>query len=97
MKTKLVPISKILLGARRAVGNVSDLAESIASVGLLHPVVLTEGLRLVAGLHRLRACQALGWTEIPATVVPLKKIEAEIAELDENLVRSEVTLPAKVS
>jgi N6-adenosine-specific RNA methylase IME4/ParB-like chromosome segregation protein Spo0J len=91
--TTLVPIDEILVGRkRRPLRAVDDLADSIARVGLLHPLVLTSDFRLVAGLHRLRACQALGWTRVPATIVPMKKMEAEIAELDENLVRQELTV-----
>lgn len=90
---KLVRIKKIVVGRRRrAVRDLADLKASIASVGLLHAVVVTADMRLVAGLHRLRACQALGWTEIPATVMSLRRVEAEIAELDENLARHELTV-----
>lgn len=91
--TKPVPINMIVIGGhRRPLRDLSDLKASIASVGLLHPVVLTSDLRLVAGLHRLRACEGLGWSAIPATVLSLKRVEAEIAELDENLARHELTV-----
>ena len=40
--------------------------------------------QLIAGLHRLRACQSLGWTEIPALVCDLGEQERIIAECDEN-------------
>ena len=58
----------------------------------MHPIVLTEDLRLVAGLHRLRACEQLGWKTISATVLPLSKVEANLASLDENLARHELTV-----
>lgn len=92
-RTKLFRISKIIIPrGRRPVGDLGDLKRSIEKVGLLHPVVVTKELRLVAGLHRLRACQALGWTKIPATVVDLRRVGAEVAELDENLARRELTV-----
>lgn len=91
--SKRVPIQKIVVGRnRRPLRDLEDLKASISSVGLLHPIVLTADLRLVAGLHRLRACQALGWTQVPATIVSLKRMEAEVAELDENLARQELTV-----
>ena len=39
--------------------------DSIAEVGLLHPVVVTPEGRLIAGQRRLEACRQLGWTEVP--------------------------------
>jgi N6-adenosine-specific RNA methylase IME4/ParB-like chromosome segregation protein Spo0J len=77
---------------RRPVGDIRELVASIERVGLLHPVVVTEDHQLVAGLHRLRACEQLGWTKIPVTIVPKAKLTNELAELDENLVRAELTV-----
>lgn len=92
-KARSVRIDKIVVGrSRRPLGDLDDLKESIASVGLLHPIVVTSDMRLVAGLHRLRACQALGWDKIPVSVVSLAKLDAELAELDENLARHELTV-----
>jgi ParB family chromosome partitioning protein len=93
MATKPVRIDKIIVPrGRRPLGQIGELKKSIAEIGLLHPIVVTREMRLVAGLHRLRACQALGWKTIPATVVDLRKIGAELAELDENLARRELTV-----
>ena len=50
-----------------------------------------EDGRLISGHHRLRACEALGWTDISARVVDYDDIDAELAEIDENLVRNELT------
>ena len=87
---------------RRPLGDVAALAESIGEVGrLLQPVVVNEkgggagGRRgwytLVAGMTRLEAVRLLGWKTVPAHVVRLTGDEAELAELDENLVRAELT------
>lgn len=64
-----IPISDIVVGTRRRedLGDISGLADSISSWGLLHPVVVDDKNRLVAGERRLRACQQLGWSEIPVT------------------------------
>lgn len=77
---------------RRPLGDIKDLVSSIKDVGLINPITLTPDLRLVAGLHRLEACRALGWVEIPAIVLPLEKIQANLVELDENLARRELTV-----
>jgi len=85
-------ISEIAVGPRhRRPRDVSTLAGSIKEIGLLHPIVVTEGKILIAGLNRLRACQSLGWEEIPATVVSLESLDAELAEIDENLIRDDLT------
>lgn len=76
----------------RALGDFSALADSIREVGLLQPIVVGRDMVLVAGLHRLRACESLGWKEIEATVCDLEGLRAELAEIDENLCRSELTV-----
>jgi ParB family chromosome partitioning protein len=52
-------------------GPIEDLAYSVGSVGLLHPVQVyrvRNRYRLVAGERRLQAARLLGWTEIDAMV-----------------------------
>ena len=71
---------------------VAELAESIAQVGLLQPIGVRPDGTLVYGYHRLEACKQLGWTEIPAVVVDGDDLRAELAEIDENLIRSELTV-----
>lgn len=89
-----VPIADIVVPERRqrSTHGTDELQASIAEVGLLNPIVITESRRLVAGLHRLRACQALGWSTIPARILPLSAVDAELAEIDENLCRAELTV-----
>jgi ParB-like chromosome segregation protein Spo0J len=70
---------------------VRELADSIASVGLLNPISVTPDGVLVAGLHRLHACRSLGWTTIPVSVVDLDADHRELSEIDENLIRAELT------
>lgn len=81
---------------------VSVLADSIKEVGLLNPITVhrrkviragqeIDGFGLIAGMHRFRACQELGWSEIPAVVVDLGEHERIIAECDENLCVSELS------
>ena len=74
-------------------GSLGDLSESIRDIGLLHPIVVTRDLRLVAGQRRLEACRTLGWSEIPATfVTDLDEASALlVAERDENTCRKAMT------
>jgi N6-adenosine-specific RNA methylase IME4 len=91
------PIANIRVGKRhrRDLGDVGQLAASIKSVGLLHPIVITPERKLVAGERRLQACKALGWTHIPASVVKLPEIVR--GEFAENAVRKDFTLSEAVA
>lgn len=66
---------------------VQKLADSISKVGLLNPITVDQEHTLIAGLHRLEAAKRLGWPEIECTVSSLDGLLAELAEIDENLVR----------
>jgi ParB-like chromosome segregation protein Spo0J len=62
-------------------GDKDALAESIAEVGLLHPIVVRTDNTLIAGERRLEACKALGWSTIPATMIDIALIaRGELAE-----------------
>lgn len=94
-KMVLIEIENIVVGHRlRSVSKskVDELAESIAAVGLLQPIVITEDNQLVAGLHRLEACRQLGLIEINTVVIPNLQLQREIAEIDENLIRNQLTV-----
>lgn len=50
-----------------------ELAQSMAAIGLIHPVIVCrEGLRwlLVCGERRLEAARRLGWEKIPVRPMP---------------------------
>jgi len=86
-------ISKITVGEnRRRVdpAKVAELRDSIKEIGLINPITVTEAGHLVAGMHRLEAVRGLGWTEIPSHIVALDGLRAELAEIDENLIRNEL-------
>src|SRR5580692_5729545 len=78
---------------RKDLGDLRSLADSIGEVGLLHPVVVTQEGRLIAGQRRLEACRSLGWTDIPVTVVDLH--QAARGEAHENFVRKDL-LPSEI-
>ena len=56
----LMPIANIKIGTRhrKDLGDIDGLAASIQQVGLLHPLVVTPGLTLLAGERRLAASSA---------------------------------------
>jgi hypothetical protein len=88
-----VKISDITIGGNRRpvkAEAVEALKDSIRIIGLQQPVVVTSTNRLVSGAHRLEACKELGMDEIDATVIA-DDAKAELAELDENLIRNELT------
>ncbi|WP_331723458.1 ParB/RepB/Spo0J family partition protein [Streptomyces atratus] len=89
-----IAVESILVGERDRTdpGDLSDLKASIAAVGLLHPIVVTENHELIAGGRRLAAIRELGWTDTPVTVVDLTTAaDALRAEADENTCRKALT------
>jgi len=80
---------KVNPGRREAdLTGISELAQSISEVGLLNPITVDPDQTLIAGLHRLEAAKQLGWTEIECTVCGLEGLQAELVEIDENVVRT---------
>ncbi|HQM01167.1 MAG TPA: DNA methyltransferase [Ruminococcus flavefaciens] len=74
---------------------VKNIADSFNNIGQLQPVtVLINDYKylLVAGLHRIEAARSIGWTSIEATIFEGDKITAELAEIDENLMRNDLTV-----
>lgn len=89
-----VPVNEIKVapGRRTATpGSVRELADSIAEIGLLNPITINQNHALIAGFHRLEAAKLLGWAEIECVVIGLEGLRAELAEIDENFVRSDLT------
>lgn len=84
---------------RSDLGDLTDLRESIDKHGLLHPVVVTDELRLVSGERRLRACEQLGWKEVPVTYVSGLRDATSLLQMerDENTCRKEMTVSEKVA
>lgn len=78
---------------RQDLGDLSSLQDSIAELGLLHPITVTPSWGLLCGGRRLQACRNLGWAEIPAQVLDLDALHRLQAEHDENVTH----LPMKPS
>jgi len=95
-----IPITSLLAAPfeRRPVGDVSALAESLQTVGLMNPITVQAieeipgKFHLIAGAHRVEAAKKLGWLSIEANVVNLDALRSELAIIDENLIRNELTV-----
>ena len=73
---------------------VAELAQSIAEVGLLQPVLLRdvgERYEIVAGDRRVMACRKLNLVTIDAVVKSMTDQEAAIIRATENLARENLT------
>ncbi len=92
-----VRISEIAIGQRKRrldEATVDRLMDSIRIHGLLHPITVTKkktGYRLVAGWHRLEACRRLDHQEMAVVMVDGPELQLELAEIDENLTRAELS------
>lgn len=78
---------------RKDLGDLVQLAHSIETVGLLHPIVVTKERRLVAGERRLAAFKQLGRKRVPTYVVESldDALTLLLAERDENTCRKDFT------
>lgn len=80
---------------RQDLGDLESLMTSMATIGLLHPIVITSGHRLIAGARRLEAAKQLHWETIPVRILDLTKLLH--GEYDENEVRKDFTPTEKVA
>jgi ParB family chromosome partitioning protein len=70
-----------------------ELATSIASVGVVQPVIVRkvdDGYELIAGERRWRAAQQAGFTVVPAIVRTASDVESLELALVENVVRQQL-------
>jgi ParB family transcriptional regulator, chromosome partitioning protein len=80
--------------ARRSLGDIAALAESMQEYGLQQPIsVRAEGdqFRLTSGLRRLTAARMLGWVSVAAFVRTLSADDAYLVDLVENLQREDLS------
>jgi len=92
-------IARIQVGQRKRKldeAKVRSLAESLQIVGQLQPITVARreygNYRMIAGLHRLEAAKLLGWETIEAQEFEGDVVAAELAEIDENLMRNDLTV-----
>lgn len=92
-----IPINTIVCPrsrARRSLGDIASLAESIQEYGLLHPIsVRAEDGHyiLTAGERRLEAMRQLGLMTVPAFIREFDADQAHVVELIENLQRENLS------
>lgn len=105
MQAEDLPITHIF--TRRDARQIDDaavrgLVESIREVGIINPLRVrpvrrhVEGIEddayeVTAGAHRLRAARKLGLDSVPCLIVNDDDLRAELAMIDENLMRSELS------
>ena len=73
---------------------VERLAESMARLGLQTPITVRDDGEwpvLVAGLHRLKAAERLGWDKIDAIYLDGDEQDARLWEISENLHRCDLS------
>jgi len=91
-EARMIKIEDIVVKNRkRPLKDIEALKTSIKDIGLLNPITVYRNSFLVAGYHRLEACKALGWTEIPAITIENDNLKAEQAQIDENIIRNKLT------
>lgn len=93
---ELVEIDRLVGAAdnlRRNV-NVTELAASIRSIGVLEPLLVTpavDGFAVVAGHRRLAAARKAGLEVVPCVVREMSEVERVIAMVVENEQRSDLS------
>jgi ParB-like chromosome segregation protein Spo0J len=95
----MIEIDRIEVEGRLRLSTNEDvdlMAESMTDRGQLEPIILRHFenracLVLVAGYTRYLAAQKLGWKEVLCAVRTMSDAEAVLVEIDENLIRAELT------
>lgn len=72
-------------------GSILQLVDSINLSGLLQPIIVNSDNILVDGNHRLEAVKSLGWSKIDCIVKDITDIEADLIQVDTNLIRNDLT------
>jgi SAM-dependent methyltransferase len=88
-----IRVDSIRVGTRmRPVGDIESLVASIRDVGLMQPITVMLDRTLISGLHRLEAFKVIGRKHIPAVILDVSEQEAQLREIDENLVRNNLSV-----
>jgi ParB/RepB/Spo0J family partition protein len=99
-KTVHVKLAAVIVPAARLrrlrPEKVAEIAESFEQRGQIQPIVVVpdeaDRFNLIVGEHRLRAAEKIGWQHIRAEVREgLDADVAELIEIDENLIRADLT------
>lgn len=96
---RLIDVSKIMQGRTQPrkifdEQSIEQLAESIAEVGVIQPIVVQVephgGYELIAGERRWRAAQKAGLEKIPAIIRQYSNQQASLTALIENIQREDL-------
>lgn len=96
---KHVPMKDIIVSKtrfRKEFNNIESLAESIDTIGLLNPIIISEKNVLIAGERRFKAYQLLKKETIPAIIMNVDTLTEKIIEITENLEREDFNWHEKV-
>jgi ParB-like chromosome segregation protein Spo0J len=110
MEVARLPLVKLRRrqGARKLVeAKMPGLVDSIREIGIINPLRVrpieiyeggrpAEGWEVTAGAHRFEAASRLGMVEVPCVIVADDDLHAELAMIDENLCRAELS-PAEAA
>jgi ParB/RepB/Spo0J family partition protein len=95
--TMKLPLSSLEVSShnvRRADSNVTDLAQSLNSIGLINPLTVRphanapDRYMVVAGSRRMRAAALLGWGEIDCTILAETDADSLAVSAAENFARA---------
>lgn len=96
MKIKLTDL-KIGDRIRKDLGDINELAASLARLGQLQPIIVDDDNQLIAGGRRTAAATLLGWDEIEAKLYKdCDELLRKDIELEENLKRKALEWPEEV-
>ena len=88
MVVEEVPVSSIRTKFRLRTPDeekIREIATSISFCGLINPVSITSDGWLLAGYHRWKAFELLGYATIPAVIHDENELRGELVEVEENL------------
>jgi len=69
---------------------IKEIADSIKTCGLMHPITIDTENYIVAGFHRWSAYKLLGYDTIPSIISDTSALYNKLKEIDENLKRNEI-------
>ena len=94
MKVNDIKLADIVVSSNHrptSQSRVKELADSILEIGLLEPIGVDQSSNLIYGRHRMEAMRELGRSTIAAVILNLDAMKAEIATIDENILRLNLT------
>ena len=69
---------------------IKEIADSIKTCGLIHPITIDTENYIVAGFHRWSSYKLLGYRTIPCIISDTSALNNKLKEIEENLKRNEI-------